>query len=335
MKAFIAPEMFKDALRALDVDLGAVEAVAVAVSGGPDSMALCALLDGWVRDIDVHALIVDHGLRAEAAEEAQGVKQVLEAYQNVTPTILKWTGEKPESGVQEEARRARYALMAEYCCEKGIGHLFLGHHRDDQAETVLFRLAKGSGLDGLAGMQAVQNYDDHLMLLRPLLDFSKDEIVQTCEQMGVTFVADPSNSNEAFARVRLRQSAGVLAEEGLTSKRLSVTAKRLSRARKALDMLADKAYKEAILKNNSDRIVFKIDILDTEPEEIVLRCLLKALECLRPESDYAPRMEKIETLLYDLISSQNGPDGFRKRTLGGVVFEVDERAGQLILSQER
>lgn len=333
--AAITPEMFEEALRALDVDLDAAEAVAVAVSGGPDSMALCALLDGWAQGTKIHALIVDHGLRVESAEEAQGVQRTLEAYQNVTPIILTWTGEKPGSGVQEEARRARYMLMADYCREKGIGHLFLGHHRDDQAETVLFRLAKGSGLDGLAGMQAVQKYDESLTLLRPFLDFSKDEIVHTCEQMGVKYVQDPSNENQAFARVRLRQSAGVLTEEGLTSKRLSVTAKRLSRARKALDILADKAYKEAILKNNPERIVFKIDILNTEPEEIVLRCLLKALEHLRPESDYAPRMEKIETLLYDLISSQNEPDGFRKRTLGGVAFEVDERAGQLILSQER
>ena len=333
--AAITPEMFEEAICALDVDLAGAEAVAVAVSGGPDSMALCALLDGWARGIQIHALIVDHGLRDEAAEEAQGVKQGLEGYQNVKPAILKWTGDKPEAGIQEEARRARYGLMAEYCRENGIAHLFLGHHRDDQAETVLFRLAKGSGLDGLAGMQSVQRYDGRLMLLRPLLGFSKDEIVHTCEQMGVRFFTDPSNANEAFARVRLRQSAAVLAEEGLTAKRLAVTAKRLSRARKALDMVADKVYKQAVFDNNPDRIVFKFDILISEPEEIVLRCVLKALEHLRQEADYAPRMEKVEALVDDLRRSQNAPEGFRKRTLGGVVFALDDKAGELILSQER
>lgn len=330
----ITPEMFEEAMCALDVNLADVKRIGVAVSGGPDSMALCGLLAVWAKGREVHALIVDHGLRAESASEARAVAGMLAAFENVHPVVLQWSGEKPGAAVQEEARKARYALMAAYCREQGIAHLFLGHHRDDQAETVLFRLAKGSGLDGLAGMQGVQAYDEGLTLLRPFLWFSKEELVVTCGEMGVDYVRDPSNENAAFARVRLRQSAEILAEEGLSAKRLAITAKRLSRARKALDIVADKAYKQALLDFNTDCIVLKYGILVLEPEEIVLRCVLKALLHLRPEADYAPRMEKVETLVYDLISSQNDSQGFRKRTLGGVVFEKDEKAGALILSRE-
>lgn len=324
-------------MRGLEVDLaGGQTVVAAAVSGGPDSMALCALLNGWAEGqaISVHALIVDHGLRSGSAAEAEMVAERLKMNSHVEPVILKWEGDKPKAGVQEEARKARYDLMARYCREHGIAHLFLGHHRDDQAETVLFRLAKGSGLDGLTGMQPVQNYDGHLTLLRPLLAFSKDDILATCAGVGIEYVRDPSNESAAFARVRLRQSAEILSEEGLSAKRLAVTAKRLSRARKALDSIAEKTYKETVLEIKPKRIVFKYDVLVSEPEEIVLRCLLKAIGRLRPEADYSPRMEKVEDILHDLISLKSGGGSFRKRTLGGVVFAHDEKAGAFVLSQE-
>ena len=310
------------------------EPLAVAVSGGPDSMALCHVLHDWCvrEDRVLHALIVDHGLRDESADEAKGViKELPEA---VIGKILKWDAPK-NVRVQEEARNARYALMAHYCAAHDIQHLFLGHHRDDQAETVLFRLAKGSGLDGLCGMRPVQNYDENLKLLRPFLEFEKSDLLEYCEKNEIQYVQDPSNENEKFARVRLRQSREILEEEGLSAKRLSLTAKRLNRARNALDQISENEYKNSLFKKDTKQIVLNFKSLQNNPDEIILRVILRAVADLQPEQDYAPRMERVESILYDLISFQNDSVAFRKRTLGGVIFEIDAAGDHFILRLEK
>ena len=329
MAAYQEFEKFMDGL---GPDWADVRQVAVGVSGGPDSMALCHMVQQWAkaRDVQVHALTVDHGLRAESADEARLVGERLKGVQH---TVLTW--ESPsKSAIQEEARHARYALMGEYCREHGISHLFLGHHSGDQAETVLFRLAKGSGLDGLCGMQAVQSYDD-VVLVRPLLGFSKEDLVDYCKQASLDFVNDPSNEDDSFARVRLRQSRDILAEEGLSDKRLAVTAKRLLRARVALDEISANTFNDAALEKNTKHIVLNFKSLQNQPDEIVLRCVLRAFGHLCPDQTYAPRMEKVEALVDDLIRSACGKEKFRKRTLGGVIFELDDAEGLLKFSVEQ
>lgn len=313
---------FSDILsRDFDEVLKGASRIAVALSGGPDSMALCWLLDGWAKaaGIEVHALHVDHGLRPESAKEAKALCGMTKGLTQVKLTILRWEGVKPEAGIQEEARKARYELMREYCAAKHISALFLAHHLDDQAETVLFRLAKGSGLDGLSGMQAISALGD-VVLCRPLLGVSKEDLIQVCEDVGLEYFNDPSNGLSKYARVRLRKSRAILEEEGLSSKRLGVTAMRLSRARNALDEIALKAFDDALLINDTKHFEFNLKSLRSVPEEVMLRVVLRALERLGPERDYAPRMEKIEALLDDLRDAKV----FRKRTLGGVIFERDD-----------
>lgn len=309
--------------------------VGVALSGGPDSMALCWLLNGWAKaaGVKVHALHVDHGLRAESAQEAKALCGMMKGFSQVKLTILRWEGAKPEAAVQEEARKARYALMNDYCKAKGIKALFLAHHQDDQAETVLFRLAKGSGLDGLCGMMPMSVSGD-VILCRPLLGVSKEDLVQICEDEKLPYFKDPSNDLSKYARVRLRKSRAILEEEGLSSKRLSVTAMRLARARNALEEISHKTFEDAVLKNDTKHIEFNYKSLREAPEEVMVRVVLSALKRLGPERDYAPRMEKIESLVHDLRSL----GAFRKRTLGGVIFERDDAAqdgqGVLRLRQE-
>lgn len=306
--------------------------VALAFSGGPDSMALLALLQDWVKEnggLRIHALHVDHGLRVESAREAEALGRALQNTDGVHYEIMKWE-EKASSGIQEAARKARYDLMASYCRAHGICYLFVAHHQDDQAETFLFRLAKGSGLDGLSSMQPVQDYGEDIIILRPLLSVEKNVLISLCQDCNLEYIEDPSNDSEEYSRVRLRKSQAVLETEGLSSKRLSVTAKRLSRARFALDTLAQKALQDAIIKKEAKRFVLKYDVLQNWPDEIALRAVLKVIETLRPESDYAPRMEKVESLFYDLRS----PEPFRKRTLGGLVFERNDDAGEVLIMQE-
>jgi len=294
--------------------------IAVAVSGGPDSLALWSVLsEGF--DGELHALHVDHGLRDESADEAAALVEIIPDVK-----ILKWDAPSQgsvKSRLQEEARRARYGLMAAYCAEHGIEHLFLAHHRDDQAETVLFRFAKGSGLDGLGGMRAVQPYDEGLTQLRPFLDVPKADLVAYCEEKGLDYFSDPSNENDDFARVRLRQSRAILEEEGLSAKRLAVSAKRFQRARDALDAMTERAFEESVRDSDTTRVELDKETLLAYPEEIVLRVILRVLSEIGLEKDYAPRLERVEDLVADLIRS----DAFRKRTLGGVVFERDDDAG--------
>lgn len=304
--------------------------VAVAVSGGPDSMALVWLLSQLY---PVRAVTVDHGLRPDSAQEAAQVGTWLSSYPNIQHSVLtRAVADRGDSKVQEDARHDRYAMMAEYCRGAGVNTLCVAHHQEDQAETVLFRLAKGSGLDGLSGMRAVQDMGG-ITLLRPLLDVLKQRLVATCQAHGVPFVIDPSNQKTEFARVRLRQSADILAAEGLSPKRLAVTAKRLARAREALEFFADQAFESMMVKrSDAHRIEFSDEEFDALPDEISLRCLVQAYKGLLAEGyAYGPRMEKLEDLHRRLKYEQ----GFKGATLGGCMVKRDHGKQVIIVELEQ
>lgn len=306
--------------------------IAVGVSGGPDSMALAVMLGAWAtkKKIKVHAITVDHGLRKESLIEAKDVAKALVKHApHVTHKILKWTGRKPSARLMEQARTARYFLIEGYCRSHKIKHLVLAHHMDDQAETFLFRLAKGSGLDGLGGMRAVQ-VRGGLTILRPLLDVSKDRLVSTCASQKISFINDPSNESARFARPRLRKAKAALEEEGLSSKRLAVTAQRLGRAREALEVIAEKTFYKSAVSVTAQKIVLDKKAWMAAPEEIALRVLMRAIATLRPETDYPPRMERVESLFQDMYRLA----AFRKRTLGGLVFSRDDKRGLITLEIE-
>lgn len=334
----LKPGEFSGLMLPFAADLEGRAELAVAVSGGPDSMALAFLLSQWANAQEnppfIHALIVDHGLRAESGAEAAHVAMALSGLERIRPHVLKWEHEGIARRIQEAAREARYALMAEACQSLGVSMLFLGHHRDDQAETFLLRLAGGSGLDGLCAMRPVQPYNAALSLVRPLLDVPKERLLATCTIHKLPFVLDGSNECEAFARVRLRRARGILEREGLSAARISRTVNRLSRARTALEAISEKAYLEMAVFIDTDRIVFNIEIFRSQPEEISFRCVCKALSALGRKSAYRPRFERIEALFLDLFRG----DTFRKRTLGGVIIErcggADGR-GQIIFNAER
>ncbi|HMA16405.1 MAG TPA: tRNA lysidine(34) synthetase TilS, partial [Kiloniellaceae bacterium] len=214
--------------------------VAVAVSGGPDSLALTYLLHDWARERGgrVTAFTVDHGLRPEAAREAAWVGRHLSAA-GIAHRVLCWVGPKPPKNPggsrQAAARAARYRLLLAACEAEGFLHLALAHHLEDQAETFLLRLGRGSGLDGLAAMAPVGEAAG-LRLLRPLLDCPRDRLKATLRARGLDWVEDPSNDDDAYARVRLRRLLPALAGEGLTPARLARTCRNLARARAALEV---------------------------------------------------------------------------------------------------
>ena len=194
--------------------------LAVAVSGGGDSMALCLLADAWARRRggSVVALTVDHGLRPESGAEGETVGGWM-ATRGIDHHVLSWRGSKPRSAIQATARAARYDLLAGWCRQAGVLHLLLGHQLEDQTETFLMRLNRGSGVDGLASMASVTE-GAGVRLLRPLLGVPRDRLQATLTRRGQGWLDDPSNRNAVFGRVRIRQSLPAFAEEGFTPARL-------------------------------------------------------------------------------------------------------------------
>lgn len=310
-----------------------IRAVAAAVSGGPDSMALVHLLWHWAKPLGVRvkAYTVDHGLRPESLSEAIQVGDwVRHTLPGIEHEILTWTGEKPQKRIMEEARAARYELLQEAMKRDALKHLFVAHHQDDQAETFLFRLAKGSGLDGLAAMRLRQDMDRGQVIVRPLLNVSKADLVALCDQNSIPYIRDPSNESPEYARPRLRAMQTLLADEGLSPKRLATTAKRLMRARDALEKLSRVMFNNCILQRREKGFLFEYDMLRDTHEELSLRVILQAMHELRPEADYAPRLEKAEALLERLLHDP----AFNGATLGGCAFALDRKNGTVWIGKE-
>ncbi|QQG36959.1 MAG: tRNA lysidine(34) synthetase TilS [Micavibrio aeruginosavorus] len=297
-------------------------AIAVALSGGADSLALCVLLHEWVlaRHLTLHALTVDHSLRPESAEEARRVGALATAHcPGLRHVVLRRDPEKiAPTRLQEEARRDRYRLMRGYCVSHGIRYLCLAHHQDDQVETFLFRLAKGSGIDGLAGMRAVVPAGDaDLDYVRPLLDIPKGRLVAACRARGLDFINDPSNSDERFARARMRAWLQGLSSEGFSIKRLTQTAQRMERAARALEDIAAQVWKKALLTQSPAELVLSLGEVALQPEDIRVRILMRALERVGGGAGYGPRLEQVEDLQRHIFDKT----GFTRTTLHHCLIE--------------
>jgi tRNA(Ile)-lysidine synthase len=286
--------------------------VLIAVSGGPDSMALLALLARWKGRPPLAAATVDHGLRPEAATEAAMVAASARKL-GIAHQTLVWTGLKPATGLQEAAREVRYNLLIRQAKSLGFSHIVTAHHADDQAETVLMRLAAGSGLGGLVGMRdAIPR--DGVTHARPLLAVPKQRLVATCEALGLAFADDPSNRNERFGRARARRILDALAPEGLGPERLNRLAQRAARAEEALSTMADAALAAAQVRTTDCVTRAEWRAIAGEPAEIRLRVLVTLLRQSGIGQDHL-RLERVETLLAALDGA-HGQGGRLRRSIG-------------------
>lgn len=288
-------------------------ALGIAVSGGPDSMALLLLLRDWAaaRGTGLQAFTVDHGLRPDAAAEAEQVGRWCAALQVPHETLL-WVHHGVSGRVQERARRARYDLLAAACARHDLGALALAHHQDDQAETVLLRLAKGSGLDGLAGMRPVGRWEaTGLTLLRPLLNMPKVRLITTCQARGQEFFRDPGNEAPRYARGRLRAASAALAAEGMDSARLADLARRAAVASDALTVYTDRLQTRALRWDEAGYAELSLSPMWDEPEEIQMRALAGILRRVGG-AVYAPPQEAVRALLVGVRAGK-----LPRRTLAG------------------
>ncbi len=305
-----------------------IPSLVIAVSGGPDSVALLWLVARWRRTLKngprLVAVTVDHGLRAESTREALAVKR-LAAQLNVDHRTVRWAGEKPRTGLPAAARDARYRLLAKAATAVGAAYIMTAHTCDDQAETVLMRLARGSGLAGLAAMAAASRRDG-LTLLRPLLGVPKARLVATLQKAKVAYADDPTNHDPAYARPRLRALLPALAAEGADARGLSRLALRLRRAHDALDLMTDGA--EHYLRNLNQRHMdagWDAAAFAALSEEIRIRLLLRAIR--RSGHEGQPELGKVEALSQKLdqaTSSARLPShsAALKQTLAGAVISL-------------
>ncbi len=290
--------------------------VAAAVSGGPDSMALLVLAGRWAAGAGIRlvALTVDHGLRAESADEASRVAEWCAA-RRIEHRILEWRGDKPSAAIQQAARAARYELMVRWCRDHGFAHLLLAHHLGDQAETLLMRLQRGSGVAGLAGMSAVA-LRDGVRVVRPLLAIPRDRLVVTLEAAGQDWLDDPSNDDRRFARVRIRHTAMRLAERGVGADDIGRVAAALGRVRAAREReLADLAGHAVAIFPEGYAEVDGEAFRQAAP--VLARRLLSTVLRTVGGWRYEPRSRRLERLAAALEIGRP----VRRHTLGGCLVE--------------
>lgn len=271
--------------------------MAVAVSGGADSLCLTLLADIWARQngVALTALTVDHGLRAESAAEAATVHQWLQE-KGICHETLTWKGDKPQTRIEERARQARYHLLCAWCKAHGVNQLLVAHHQGDQSETFLLRLARSSGVEGLSAIRPVAMREG-ICVLRPFLDFSRAEIQQTLQaRFGQSWIEDPSNQSPQYERVRLRQFQPQLDKIGLTEAAIALSAKRLNRASFALNQWTETFIKENVEHSPSGYAYTPWQPFNALPDEIKLRTLSSLFEWVGGDKKL-PRLSQLEDLL--------------------------------------
>ncbi len=311
-------------------------ALILAISGGPDSTALMVLAARWRKALKrgprLIAVTVDHGLRPEAKKEAAAVKRLARSLR-IEHRTLRWTGRKPRTGIQEAARAARYRLLAEVSRQAEAAPILTAHTRDDQAETVLFRMMRGSGIGGLAGMRHGSllpgSEKEKIELFRPLLDMPKARLIATLRAARVAFADDPSNRDPRFTRPRLRQLMPQLAAEGLTAERLAKLAWRAGRAEAALYEATQAALPKLAPAPwpAAGPIVMNAGDFYSLAEEIGLRVMQRVIDWAGDEGPV--ELGKLEALFGSLIDTIEGTlvaphsSGRFRRTLAGAVVTLD------------
>ena len=309
--------------------------IAVSVSGGADSLALTLMTDDELRPLGYHlvALTVDHGLRPSSAQEARDVARLMKA-RGIEHHILVWRGQKPQTGIEEAARLARYALLTEWCQKHKIGAIFLAHHLYDQTETFLMRLQRGSGLDGLCAMAECTAWPK-IKLLRPLLNTPPQLMKEYLTARQIPWAEDESNTDERLLRVKARHILPVLEKLGISAEKIGQTCARLQSAQQYLNAETERFLKLYfdVFENFAYACLFA-DFVTFAPE-MQFRLLVRILSDVGGTC-YPPRAESVLKLLarFQESSFKSATLSHCKLTLcDGKLWFLPERASVLGASQ--
>ncbi|MBQ9034950.1 MAG: tRNA lysidine(34) synthetase TilS [Alphaproteobacteria bacterium] len=282
--------------------------IAAGVSGGADSLALVLMANEQLAPLGkkIIALTVDHGLRPSSADEAAYVAQIM-AQHNIEHHILHWEGKKPTTGIEEAAREARFALMSNWCQENDVRCLMLAHHSQDQAETFLMRLQRGSGLQGLCAIREIAERRG-LLILRPLLKMPPQELQNYLQARNIRWIEDESNEDDRFLRNKIRHFLPVLEQNiGISVADICHTAERLQSADDYIQSQVSHFFATQVQSEYSaDITCFDFDAYKSLHKELQFRILGALLEKI-----YIPRAENVLRLQQRLME-----DSFKCATLG-------------------
>lgn len=294
--------------------------LAVAVSGGVDSVCLLCWLDEiGARPIALH---VNHKLRANADTEAAYVRNLCMA-RGIECHIFEWTAPKPTTGLEAAARTARYKFMTDWCRENNIDALLVAHQADDQIETFLMNLGRGSGLSGLAAMRDV-SMRDGVKIVRPLLGVWRHELKQYCDEHGIKYFTDEMNNDEKYTRVRIRKNRHLVADKlGISDERILLAIQNLGRVRDAIE--ADVADLVASVSDGR-RAMFTDSFLFDQDDNIRLKFIGTLIQQIGGDN-YQPRLNSLRRALSNLQSDCKFTLGHcTVRRLNGRILIVPEGA---------
>tara|TARA_Y100000996_G_scaffold106189_1_gene77939 strand:+ start:927 stop:1955 length:1029 start_codon:yes stop_codon:yes gene_type:complete len=298
----------------------------VAVSGGPDSLALSFLTKIYSvrKSLKVSYFLIDHKLRKNSSDEAKFVKKLLKKF-SIKLKILKWNGKKPKNNIQSLARTKRYALLNKQCNKLKINHILFGHHKDDLIENFFIRMLRGSGLNGMVSFDE-KSENEKINIIRPLIKFLKKDLVFIAKKVFETYVEDPSNENENFKRVKIRNLIKKLQLEGLDTEKFNLTIKNLKFANESIKFYT----RENIINNsiiyNKKKSIFLNKEFFNQPEEIVFRSLTEIIKIVGKRY-YPVRGKKINKIVNIIMNK--GP---LKITLGNCL--IKRANNTIIVSKE-
>ena len=297
----------------------------IAVSGGSDSLALTALAKSYSYEnkCKIYYVLVDHNLRKNSSNEARSVKKLLKKYQ-INLNILK-NKKIIKKNIQSEARKIRYNLLTTFCKKKKIKTILTAHNLEDQVETFFIRLSRGSGLHGLASMKEINKINNDINLIRPLLDFKKNQLIRISKLIFGKFYTDPSNTNKKYLRTRIRNLQRLIEKSGITYDQIFKSIKNLASSRDTLDIYFNKIYTTVISKKKN-KVLINIKNLNDLNQEMKMRVFKKSIQDFT-NTYYATRSKKILHLINQIKSTKKA-----KFTLGGCLILREKN--HIILKKE-
>ncbi|MDR1499075.1 MAG: tRNA lysidine(34) synthetase TilS [Rickettsiales bacterium] len=289
--------------------------VAVAVSGGIDSLALLFAAKEWaeVNDSRIIGITVDHKLRKESEAEATHVNELCRKY-GIKHQVLVWEGEKPTTNVESSARENRYKLISGFCGQNSIKYLLVAHHLQDQAETFFLRLFRGSGLDGLAAMKGMTNLYN-MTIIRPFLRVNKDILRQYLLKNSIGWIEDPSNSDEKYLRNKIRNFLNSFDDKDKILERINFAVDEINKSKEFREQEIGKIEKKVVNFSLFGSCAIDRQKLLLQNEEIILKLLAKVAMKISGNV-YKPRLEKLKRLLKHIMEIDD-----IKYTFYGCIFE--------------
>tara|TARA_B100000900_G_scaffold409989_1_gene426861 strand:- start:618 stop:1649 length:1032 start_codon:yes stop_codon:yes gene_type:complete len=300
---------------------------AVAVSGGPDSLALAFLTKIYSikKNLKCKYFIVDHKLRKDSTIEAKKVKKILQNL-SINSEILTWRGKKPLKITQSNARNKRYELLFAKCKKLKIKNIILGHHIDDMFENFFIRMIRGSGLKGLVSLSEKTKIDK-INLIRPLLEFKKKDLILISSYIFNFFVNDPTNNNSNHSRIRIRKLISEFKDNGLDKDKLFLTIRNLKSSNEAISYYVNQNLEKNTYFNEKKNELFLNNNFFNQPYEIVFRSLSESIKLIGKMKDFA-RGRKIS----EILKKYQG-NNLHKETLGGCIIKKVSQT--VILSKEK